>query len=131
MTVSPQPDFWKRKPSRLVRAPERSTHIAIADLLRTACKPGWWWSHIPSGELRTEATGALLKRMGLKPGMGDFLLVDPVGVHHWLELKRGTDAVLSEGQVQFCNAMRSRGVPYEVSRSFAAAEKQLKKWGAL
>jgi len=126
-----QSDLWKHRPKRIARAPERSTHIAIADLLRNGCKSGWWWSHIPSGELRTEATGALLKRMGLKPGMGDFLLVSPAGVHHWLELKRGTDAVLSEGQLLFCAAMRSRGVPYEIARSYEAAEKQLKKWGAL
>jgi hypothetical protein len=126
-----QSDLWKHRPKRIARAPERSTHIAIADQLRAACKPGWWWSHVPSGELRTEATGALLKRMGLKPGMGDFLFVSPAGVHHWLELKRGTDAVLSEGQMLFCSEMRKRGVPYEICRSYEAAEKQLKKWGVL
>jgi hypothetical protein len=67
---------------------ERRTHIALADLLRAACRPGWWWSHVPSGEHRSERTGGLLKRMGLRPGMLDFLLISPAGEHHWLELKR-------------------------------------------
>jgi hypothetical protein len=88
--AAPQPDFWQRLAAR--RSPpalERRTHIALADLLRVACRPGWWWSHIPSGEYRTEQAGALLKRMGTQRGMLDFLLISPTGEHHWLELKRG------------------------------------------
>jgi hypothetical protein len=75
--------------TRLPLPIERRTHIAIADLLRwQAHHKGWWWSHVGSGEYRTEKTGALLKRMGLCPGMLDFLLISPTGRHHWLELKR-------------------------------------------
>jgi hypothetical protein len=130
--MSAQPDFWQRRPAkRLEPATERRTHILVADELRMACKPGWWWSHIPSGELRTQQTGALLKRMGLRPGMGDFLLVSPTGTHHWLELKRGYDTELGPAQIEFCRTMRGRGVPYAVARSFAAAVTQLKTWGAL
>ena len=64
---------------------ERKVHIALADTLRAACRPDWWWSHIPSGEHRSEKTGALLKRMGMQRGMLDFLLISPTGAHHWLE----------------------------------------------
>src|SRR5262245_21061519 len=74
----------RRRPSA---TPERRFHIALADRLRAEGRPGWWWSHVPSGELRTKATAALLERLGLKPGMSDFILIAPDGGHHWLELK--------------------------------------------
>jgi hypothetical protein len=131
MTVSPQRDFCKRQTvRRLPAAPERRTHIALADLLRLSCRPGWWWSHIPSGEHRTEQTGALLQRMGLRPGMLDFLLISPAGAHHWLELKRGL-APLTDGQIEFTAELRRRRVPYYVARDYDAAVRQLKLWGVL
>ena len=53
---------------------ERKLTIAIADYLTLALPPEVVWTHFPAGELRTTKTGALLKRMGLKPGVPDFLL---------------------------------------------------------
>jgi VRR-NUC domain len=127
----PQLDFWQRRSARRAPRPiERRTHIAIADTLRVACRPGWWWSHIPSGEYRTEKTGALLKRMGTQRGMLDFLLISPTGEHHWLELKRGS-APLTEAQQAFIEHLTRRGVPYYVARNYDAAVKQLKEWGVL
>ena len=124
-------DFWQRRPAKAAPpAPERRTHIAIADALRLGCKPGWWWSHIPSGELRTKETGALLARMGLKPGMSDFLLIDPFGEHHWLELKRGASP-LSVHQTDFLGMLRRRGVKCAVARSYADAVEVLKSWGVI
>lgn len=86
--------------------------------------------HVPNGEYRTEKTGALLQRMGVMPGVADFLLIDGAGLHHWLELKRG-DAPLSMNQVRFRTEMRTRGVPHAVARSFDEAVEQLNQWGAL
>jgi hypothetical protein len=129
--MTAQRDFWKRQTvRRLPPAPERRTHIALADELRHTAAAGWWWSHIPSGELRTKETGALLKRMGLKPGMADFLLVDIVGRHYWLELKRGPNP-LSDDQEEFARQMRRRSVPYAVARDYDAAVRQLQAWGVL
>lgn len=126
-----QRDFFQRRPASSVRAPERKTHIALADLLRlNVGRTGWWFSHIPSGELRTEKTGALLQRMGARAGMLDFLLIAPTGAHHWLELKRGLEP-LNDGQEAFVTMLRARGVPYFVARSYESAERQLKQWGAL
>ena len=126
-----QRTFWKRQAvRRLPPALERRTHIAIANLLRHTARAGWWWTHIPSGELRTEATGALLKRMGLQRGMADFLLISPTGVHHWLELKRG-NAPLTEDQEAFAAALRRCGVPYAVARGYDDAVRQLTRWDAL
>jgi hypothetical protein len=109
---------------------ERKTHIAIADALRAGCSPGWEWTHFPAGEHRTEKTGALLKRMGMKKGWSDFVLMGPDGVHHWLELKRG-NAPLTEEQEGFRDACDERGVPWAVARSFNEAIAVLQRWGAL
>jgi hypothetical protein len=131
MTTTLSREFWQRRPAKAAPpAPERRTHIAIADTLRADCRPGWWWSHVPSGELRTENTGALLKRMGLKPGMSDFLFIAPDGSHAWLELKRA-DGVLSDSQTDFLGMLRQRGVKCAVARSYADAIEQLKQWGVL
>lgn len=111
-------------------APEIRTHIAVADALRIGAVAGWEWSHFPAGEKRDPATGARLKRMGLKPGWSDFVLISPAGVHHWLELKRGK-APLEPEQVDFMLACQSRGVPHAVARSFDEAIGQLTAWGAI
>jgi VRR-NUC domain len=128
--AAPQPDFWQLAARRSPPALERRTHIALADLLRVACRPGWWWSHIPSGEYRTEQGGALLKRMGTQRGMLDFLLISPTGEHHWLEVKRGS-APLTEAQQASIEHLTRRGVPWFVARNYDAAVKQLKEWGVL
>jgi hypothetical protein len=126
------PDFWQRRPARLAPPPiERRTHIALADLLRLqAHRKGWWFSHVPLGELRSEKTGALLKRMGTQRGMFDFLLISPTGKHHWLELKRGS-APLTDAQQAFIEHLTRRGVPWFVARNYDAAVRQLKEWGVL
>lgn len=127
-----QADFFRRYDYRDVPPPpERSLHIAIADLLRINTKrTGWWWSHIPSGEYRREETGALLKRMGLRPGMADFLLIAPTAQHFWMEVKAGLED-LNEDQEQFAKMCRARGVPFVVVRRFEKAKAQLQTWGAI
>ena len=67
MSKALQLSLFKGRRQRGVRPPlplERKTHIALADALRVGCAPGWEWNHFPSGEKRSEQTGALLKRMG-------------------------------------------------------------------
>lgn len=109
---------------------ELSTHVAIADALRIGAQPGWLWTHFPAGEHRDDQTGARLKRMGLKPGWSDFLLISPEGRLHALELKRGPGP-LSPDQVEFMLLCQSRGVPHAVARSFDEAISQLTAWGAI
>ena len=69
----------------------------------------------------------MLKRMGLKPGMSDFLFVSPTGQHHWLELKRGR-APLTEAQQAFAQQLRACGTAHHVARSYEDAVNQLKAW---
>jgi hypothetical protein len=122
-------DFAKMR--RVRPALERRTHIALADLLRRFAGDEWWWSHIASGEYRTEQTGALLKRMGLQPGMFDFVFIGPTGVHHWLELKRGASASMSLAQIRFRHELQVRSVPYGVARSYDEAVAFLTQWGVI
>ena len=109
---------------------EFETHCALADTIAIGLTPGWIWTHFPAGELRDKATAGRLKRMGLKPGFFDFLLIDPDGKHYWLELKRGK-APLTGAQYLFGMAMLVRGVPCEVARSYEQAIDILAGWGAI
>ena len=125
-----QPDLFTRRVRRAPPALEVRTHVAVADTLRRFCEPDWLWTHIGHGGYRTKATAGLLKRMGLRPGWPDFVLVSPNGAHHYLELKAGA-APLSPEQRTFAKAMAARGVQHAVARSYAEAIGQLQRWGAI
>ena len=122
-----------RRPARGKPKPalERATHIALADLLRAKARPDVFWTHIPAGEYRAWSTGKLLKRMGLKPGLPDFVFIDRQGRHFYLELKRGQLGEVSLGQELFGSLMLERGVPYAIAYGFAEAEAQLREWCVL
>ena len=60
----------------------------VADYLAVALPVDALWTHFPAGEARTVITGARLKRMGLKPGWPDYLVVSN-GRLIGLELKAG------------------------------------------
>jgi hypothetical protein len=124
-----RPGVRKRR-TALVLPLEVKTHVAVADALRIGAVAGWLWTHFPAGERRDARTGARLKRMGLKRGWSDFLLIDPAGQHHWLELKRGASPLTTE-QEEFRDACLERGVPWAVVRSFDEAMQQLTTWGAI
>ncbi|MER8619201.1 VRR-NUC domain-containing protein [Mesorhizobium sp. M1409] len=133
MMVERQLSLFKGKRQKGTKpkpALEFKTHVAVADTLTLGCAPGWLWTHFPAGELRDKVTASRLKRMGLKAGWPDFLLVDPEGHFHCLELKRGNNP-LTEAQSAFRDEMGRRGVPYVVARSYDAAIDQLRDWGAL
>ena len=133
MPDSPQLDLFQRRRKTAKPKPpiERRTHIAVADVLRAAAFPSWLWLHVPNGEFRTDATGALLARMGVKPGVFDFLLIGPDGTHHWLELKRARNAPLSKAQLEFRAELIRRNVPHAIAYSFDDAVAWLKSWRVL
>lgn len=124
-------DLFGRRIRKAPPAPERKTHIAIADMLRHDCRRDWWWTHFPSGELRTDATGGLLKRMGLKSGVADFLLISPVGIPHWMELKRENLGQLFDDQEDFRDLCLRTGMPWALVRNFDEAKAQLEVWSIL
>jgi hypothetical protein len=127
-----QLDIFKTKRQKGVKPPpalERATHIAIADLLRVGLKPGWWASHIPSGEKRSVETGKLLKRMLVQPGMADFMLLGPDMIC-FLELKRPPNKP-TEAQITFSIRACNAGACYAVAYSYKEAEEILRGWGAI
>jgi len=109
---------------------EFALHCMVADALRRWLTPGWLYTHIPNGELRSPATGARLKRMGLIPGWPDFILMSDDGVAHFLELKR-KGMHLSDRQADFAEWACERGLPFAIHDTFDGALNQLKTWGAV
>lgn len=111
-------------------APEFAIHCMVADTLRRWASDGWFWTHTASGEKRDKSTGARLKRMGLKPGLFDFLLIDPHGLHYWLELKRKGEK-LSDEQQAFQAILLKATVDHAMADSYYEAVRVLKYWGAV
>lgn len=106
-------------------------HCAVADTLRIGLTKGWVWFHPANGELRSDATGARLKRMGVKPGVSDIVLAGPPhGTMHVLELKaRGQKP--TEAQADFLAAVDVLGGRAEWTDSYETAIQILQAWGAL
>jgi hypothetical protein len=102
----------------------------VADLLHRFAHPQWRFSHIASGEYRTPATAAKLKRMGVVAGWPDFILLAPTGIAHFLELKRGR-APLTDAQQDFADWCVAHGVHFAIARNFDEALRCLKSWGAV
>ena len=123
----------RRARPRKAKAPppkEIALHMAVADVLRRFARPDWRWSHFPAGEHRDVRTAAKLKAMGVQRGWPDFVLFDPTGRLHALELKRQGET-LSEEQSEFQLWCIARGVPHSVNRSVDEALEVLGAWGAL
>jgi hypothetical protein len=123
--------FTKRAAKKPPPAIERRTHIAIADTLRVGLASGWLWFHPANGELRQLRTAELLKRMGVRPGVSDFILVGPPqGRVHALEVKRKGNRP-TEAQIAFLEAVRAAGGLSDWVDTFEAAIGLLREWGAL
>src|SRR5271156_5557392 len=92
------------------RPKELALHMSVADILRRFARPDWRWSHFPAGEHRDVRTAAKLKAMGVQRGWPDFVLFDPTGRLHALELKREGET-LTDDQEDFQTWCIARGVP--------------------
>jgi hypothetical protein len=121
----------RQKGERPRPALEFRTACAFADTLDRCADPAWLWTHFPAGELRSAATGARLKRQGLKPGWPDYLFISPGGRLHCLELKR-RGSKLSDAQEAFgawCSHRPS--VRWCVAYSYDEAIATVTAWGVL
>jgi hypothetical protein len=104
--------LFKGKRQRGVTPPpprEFATQCALADTLRLCCEPSWWWTALPFGEFRTPATAGRLKRMGVRPGLPDFIFIHKDRMIAWLELKRGKIGRLSVDQAMMLEYLSRRG----------------------
>ena len=128
--IARQIDLFTRRPRKPPPAPEFSLHCMVTDTLDRWLSPGWRFTHFPSGELRDKVTAARLKRMGVKPGWPDFILLSPAGNAHFLELKRRGERP-SDSQDEFAAWCAAHGYPFACVDDFTAALAILKDWGAV
>ena len=123
--------FTKRVRKSAPDPMERELHIAVADTIRWAIKPDVIWFHPANGELRSDATGALLQRMGVRPGVSDLLFVMPPQARlHALELKRRGKRPTPE-QTAFLEAVRAIGGVSAWADSYDKAIETLTAWDIL
>jgi len=124
--------FTKRtKAAKPPDALERELHIAVTDHIRWAIRPDVIWFHPANGELRSDSTGALLKRMGVRPGVSDLLFAAPPRARlHALELKRRGKRPTPE-QTAFLDAVRAIGGLSEWTDTYQQAIEILIGWDIL
>lgn len=95
---------------------ENSLQIAVATLLDAH---GLDWFHCPNGGKRNFLTGALLKRMGVKPGIPDVLILNQTrngssGLA--IELKVGRNTT-TDHQDEWAQKFQNHNWAYSVSYS--------------
>jgi hypothetical protein len=82
--------------------------------------------HVPSGELRNPITAVKLKRMGVVPGVADFLMFVP-GKGIAIELKdRGGEQ--SPAQKRFQKQWENCGNVYAIARSLDQFKDTVETW---
>lgn len=101
--------------------------VSIATLLDHSAVPNMYWTALPFGEKRTPETGARLKRMGVKAGAPDVLLIKG-GVCYGLELKRDGGR-MAPSQVETANAWSAAGGIYHCAKGWQEAVDFLTKYG--
>ena len=67
--------------------------------------------HIPNGGLRSKSEAARFKRLGVRPGVSDLFLPEPVGKYHglWVEMKRKRGGTLRADQKDWLERMNRKG----------------------
>lgn len=87
----------------------------VSDYLERTLPTRAIWTHFPAGENRNEKTGARLKRMGLKRGWPDYLILfDKLLIG--IELKAGKGKV-SDAQADVADSFTANGAAWSVVRS--------------
>ncbi len=119
------------KPKRKLKHPERDLTIACADWCRVALRDDIIWTHFPAGEARSAKTGALLKSMGVRRGIPDFLLF---GKNHggsttalFIEMKTSAGRVSHE-QADVIQALTDAGFNVTVARSIDEFRDAVRAW---
>jgi hypothetical protein len=126
-----QPDLFTKRVRKPPAAYEFAVHCMVADVLRLNLQPGWVWFHPANGEERSIATAGRLKRMGVKPGVSDFILVAPgAGRVHALELKR-RGRKPTDSQKAFLEAVEAAGGLSGWADTFEGMLLILRAWGAV
>ena len=136
MTIDPPPliVLSKGRKPRLRKAPtfrpkESKLHTDVAKLLRANCLPTWQWTFI-SRKAIDAREGAILKRMGAKPGFPDFLFISPYGSVRFIELKRPGETIDPDSpQGEFRIWCVAHGVPHVVAWTIDDVLQAFDAWG--
>lgn len=114
--------------------PERDLQKQVADLLDSMPTVGpLGWFHCPNEGRRSPVTGALLKRLGMKAGYPDVRIERPNATcPHGaaIELKR-PGGKRTPAQEEWCSALVSYCVRYDVCHSLDDVIAALRRWGYL
>jgi hypothetical protein len=123
--------YRPRRPKPVRPEPrEAQIHEAVAGHLRARARPGIHWHHPATGELRDSGTARKLQRMGVRPGLPDFLLLIDARLYG-LELKRDRGGRVSADQAAMHAELIDAGAVVAVARGLDQALAILTDWGAL
>ena len=125
--------IMKTKAERLPCASEADEQQMLMEWARlAACK---WpelrlMHHIPNEGKRSVASGAQLKRMGLRKGVPDICLPVARGGYHglYIELKRRTGGSLRADQREWIEALRQQGYYADVCRGWDEAARTISEY---
>lgn len=115
--------------SRSIRRPEQAIHKAVVQHLRTRAVSGLVWWHTPNGGQRSKGEGAILKSMGVRAGVSDFIFVHANKIYA-LELK-AEGGRATEAQMQFLADIDAAGAFTALPAGLDAAIATLESWGLL
>jgi len=107
--------------------PEQQIHRAVAQHLRARGVPGLVWWHTPNGGTRGKVEGAILKAMGVRAGVSDFIFVHQ-GKIYALELKADGGRA-SEAQMKFLHDIDAAGAFTAMPTGLDAALATIEAWG--
>jgi len=109
--------------------PEQAIHRAVAQHLRTRAVPGLVWWHTPNGGSRSKIEGAILKSVGVRAGVSDFIFVHANKIYA-LELK-AEGGRATEEQLRFLSEIDAAGAFTALPVGLNAALATLEAWGLL
>jgi hypothetical protein len=111
------------------RRPEQQIQRSVVDHLRCrgARDPVWW--HVPNGGARREKEAAILKGLGVRPGVADICVVHD-GKFFALELKAPSGRS-SAAQIAFRHEINAVGGFDAEAVGLDAAVRCLESWGVL
>lgn len=125
--------YAEKKPRQKARRQEQELQIRMVNEVLEPLSGvfGFWFTHFPAGMKRTKAEAGILKAMGMKPGVADFLILSRCATAHWIEIKPPKGGVLNDNQVEFSEMVRRMGCNWGVATSIAELVNLLEAWGLI
>lgn len=108
---------------------ERAIHLGIVHALHLLAAPNVVWWHTANERRTSPQEGAFLKRMGVKAGVPDFIILSP-GLVAFLEVKR-PGKYLSPAQNDMKSSLELAGFGVTVVRSIDEAIARMEQWGVI